>query len=239
MLRWIETSVFLPLMRVHGYMSNTEPWNYGSEAQSIIAGCLQERYRLLPYIYSMAAAISFDGSTLMRPLVFDFADDTEALGQKYEYMFGPALLVSPVTEQGVTSWKTYLPKTQGGWYDYYTGQHYDGGQTVTTTVIKTRIPVFARAGSIIPVKDDEVLLYPGADGTFMLYEDDGSTRAYEQSLYSRITFQWDDTRHRLTISKRMGKYQGMAAHRTFRIKVAGGGQTTINYQGKKTTLDIQ
>ena len=239
MLRWIETSVYLPLMRVHGYMSNTEPWNYGPEAQAIIAGCLRERYRLLPYIYSMAAAISFDGSTLMRPLVFDFADDAKALDQKYEYMFGPALLVNPVTEPDVTSWKTYLPKTQGGWYDYYTGQHYDGGQSVTTTVTKARIPVFVRAGSIIPVKDDEVLVYPGADGTFTLYEDDGTTRAYEQGLYSRITFQWDDARHRLTISKRMGKYQGMTTRRAFRIKVAGGGQTTINYQGKKTTLDIK
>ena len=239
MLRWIETSVFLPLMRVHGYMSNTEPWNYGPEAQAVIAGCLSERYRLLPYIYSMAAAISFDGSTLMRPLVFDFADDAQALDQKYEYMFGSALLVSPVTEPDVTSWTTYLPKTQGGWYDYYTGQHFDGGQSVTTTVTKAHIPVFVRAGSIIPAKDDEVLLYPGADGTFTLYEDDGTTRAYEQNQYSRITFQWDDARHRLTISKRIGKYQGMTAHRAFRIKVAGGGQATINYQGKKTTLDIQ
>ena len=239
MLRWIETSVFLPLMRVHGYMSNTEPWNYGPEAQAIIADCLRERYRLLPYIYSMAAAISFNGSTLMRPLVFDFADDAQALDQKYEYMFGPALLVSPVTEPDITSWTTYLPKTQGGWYDYYTGQHYDGGQSVTTTVSKAHIPVFVRAGSIIPAKDDEVLLYPGADGTFTLYEDDGTTRAYEQNQYSRITFQWDEVRHRLTISKRIGKYQGMTTHRAFRIKVAGGGQATINYQGKKTTLDIQ
>ena len=154
-------------------------------------------------------------------------------------MFGPALLVSPVTEPDVTSWTTYLPKTQGGWFDYYTGQHFDGGQTVTTTVSKAHIPVFVRAGSIIPVKDDEVLLYPGADGTFTLYEDDGTTRAYEQNQYSRITFQWDEVRHRLTISKRMGKYQGMTTHRTFRIKVAGGGQTTINYQGKKITLGIQ
>ena len=106
MLRWIETSVYLPLMRVHGYMSNTEPGNYGAEAQAIIADCLRERYRLLPYIYSMAAAISFDGSTLMRPLVFDFANDAEALDQKHEYMFGPALLVSPVTEPDVKTWKT-------------------------------------------------------------------------------------------------------------------------------------
>lgn len=146
MLRWIETAVYLPLMRVHGYMSNTEPWNYGPEAQAIIADCLRERYRLLPYIERCAKVVSEQGSTLMRPLVFDFADDPEALQQKYEYMFGPALLISPVTEPGVTAWRTYLPKNKGGWTDYRTGQHYDGGQYVTTAVTKAFIPVFRRAG---------------------------------------------------------------------------------------------
>ena len=149
MLRWIETSVYLPLMRVHGYMSNTEPWNYGPEAQAIIADCLKERYRLKPYIDSCAVAIAEQGGTLMRPLVFDFADDPEALKQKYEYMFGPALLISPVTEPGVTSWKTYLPKNEEGWTDYHTGQHYAGGQYVTTTVTKAYIPVFFRGSQHI------------------------------------------------------------------------------------------
>ena len=149
MLRWIETSVFLPLMRVHGYMSNTEPWNYGKEAQDIIAQCLKERYRLMPYIKRCAKAVSEEGSTLMRPLVFDFSNDAEALKQKYEYMFGPALLISPVTEPGVTSWQTYLPQNEGGWTDYRTGKHYDGGQYVTTSVTKAFIPVFIRAGYTI------------------------------------------------------------------------------------------
>jgi alpha-D-xyloside xylohydrolase len=144
MLRWIETSVYLPLMRVHGYMSNTEPWNYGPEAQEIIANCLRERQRLQPYIRECARRISEEGYTLMRPLVFDFADDPEALRQKYEYMFGPDLLVSPVTEPGVTTWRTYLPKNKGGWTDYHTGKHYDGGQYVTTAVTKAFIPVFLR-----------------------------------------------------------------------------------------------
>ena len=151
MLRWIETAVYLPLMRVHGYMSNTEPWNYGPEAQAIIADCLKERYRLLPYIDSCAVAVAEQGGTLMRPLVFDFANDTEALKQPYEYMFGPALLISPVTEPGVSEWRTYLPKHEGGWYDHYTGQHYDGGQYVTTAVTKARIPVFRRAGYSVDV----------------------------------------------------------------------------------------
>ena len=144
MLRWIEISVYLPLMRVHGYMSNTEPWNYGPEAQQVIAECLQERYKLKPYIEECAERIAKEGYTLMRPLVFDFADDAVALQQPYEYMFGPKLLISPVTEPGVTEWKCYLPKNKGGWDDYRTGKHYAGGQTVTTAVDKAHIPVFVR-----------------------------------------------------------------------------------------------
>ena len=146
MLRWIEISVYLPLMRVHGYMSNTEPWNYGSEAQGIIAECLRERYRLMPYISKCAERVAKEGYTLMRPLVFDFADDPEALAQRHEYMFGPSLLISPVTEPSVTQWRTYLPHNEGGWYDYRTGEHYDGGQSITTLVDKAHIPVFVRAG---------------------------------------------------------------------------------------------
>ena len=147
MLRWIETSVYLPLMRVHGYMSNTEPWNYGPEAKTVIAECLKERYKLLPYIERCAERVAKEGYTLMRPLVFDFADDPVALQQQYEYMFGPSLLISPVTEPGVTEWKTYLPKSREGWRDYRTGQHYAGGQTVTTRVDKAHIPVFVRVGT--------------------------------------------------------------------------------------------
>ena len=144
MLRWIETSVYLPLMRVHGFMSDTEPWNYGPEAQQIITDCIREREQLRPYIDSCAVAVAEQGYTLMRPLVFDFADDPEAMKQKYEYMFGPRLLISPVTEPGVTQWRTYLPKSQGGWTDQHTGLHYEGGQYVTTPVTKARIPVFVR-----------------------------------------------------------------------------------------------
>ena len=144
MLRWIQTSVYLPLMRVHGYMSNTEPWNYGKEAQQLFKLSLEEREHLLPYIKKCAKRVSSEGYTLMRPLVFDFADDPQALQQKYEYMFGPALLVSPITEPGVTEWKTYLPKSEGGWEEVHTAERFEGGQTVTTKVHKEFIPVFVR-----------------------------------------------------------------------------------------------
>jgi len=199
MLRWIETSVFLPLMRVHGYMSDTEPWRYGQWAQRVIASCLKERYRLLPYIYSEAAAVTFEGSTLMRPLVFDFPDDEEALRQSVQYMFGRSLLVCPVVEPDVTSWRVYLPRHAAGWYDYYTRQHYAGGQYVTVSVDATRIPVFVRAGSIIPVSDAATpLVFPGADAVCTVYDDDGCSRAYERGEYRRTVWLWDDSHKQLT-----------------------------------------
>ena len=147
MLRWIQTSVYLPLMRVHGYMSNTEPWNYGEEAKRLFKLSLQERELLRPYIERCAERVAKEGYTLMRPLVFDFPDDPEALKQKYEYMFGPSLLVSPITEPGVTEWKTYLPKSEGGWMEVHTAERFKGGQTVTTKVFKEFIPVFVREGT--------------------------------------------------------------------------------------------
>ena len=246
MLRWIETSVYLPLMRVHGYMSNTEPWNYGKEAQDIIKDCLMERYRLQSYIYTEAVAVSLEGSTLMRPLIFDFANDEKALQQKYEYMFGKSLLISPVTESGVKEWKTYLPKNKTGWYDYRTKQYYDGGQTVTTSVDKANIPVFARGGSILPLAVNpasmtihqpmEIRVYPGADAVYTLYEDDGYTNDYEQGTCSRINFRWDDTQQQLTIDKREGQFRTMPEERQFVVSLPNGKTMTVNYTGKQVII---
>ena len=247
MLRWIETSVYLPLMRVHGYMSNTEPWNYGDEAQGIISRCLNERYRLLPYIYSNAAAVS-SGSTLMRPLVFDFTSDNEALNQKHEYMFGKSLLICPVTAPDVTMWRAYLPLNKGGWYDYRSGRHYEGGQHVDVPTDLATIPVFARGGSILPLGQTalststqhvdtlEIKVYPGADATFTLYEDEGTTTDYERGQYSRIRFDWNDKSHTLTIQKREGEFAGMPRHRHFLVSVADGPQKTVSYKGRRVTI---
>ena len=249
MLRWIETSVYLPLMRVHGYMSDTEPWKYGTEAQTVITQCIKERYRLLPYIYSMAAKVSFDGYTLMRPLLFDFTNDHQALAQKQEFMFGSSLLVSPVTEPACTTWQTYLPQFAAGWYDYHSDRHYNGGQTVTTAIDRGRIPVFVKAGSILPLGQDrmstatgddatlDIHVYPGADASFTLYEDDGVSNDYEQGKCSRIAFQWDDARHQLVIDKRQGSFPGMASSRTFRIHCQGQ-QKTITYKGKRVIVKL-
>ena len=251
MLRWIETSVYLPLMRVHGYMSDTEPWRYGKEAQQVIAQCLKERYRLLPYIYSYAAAISTEGSTLMRPLVFDFADDAEALQQEHEYMFGRSLLVNPVTEPNVTEWTTYLPRHAGGWYDRLTGRHYEGGQQVTTAVDRSRIPVFVCAGSIVPTGPDvqstaddfhsmiTLNVYPGQDASFTLYDDDGESNGYLQEQCSRMQINWDNTRQTLTLNKRKGSYKGMPRQQTFVVRLHDGTMRQVVYKGKRTVVSMR
>ena len=240
MIRWIQASVFLPIMRVHGYMSNTEPWQYGSEAQRIITDQINLRYRLLPYIYSEAAKVTYDGSTLMRPFVFDFPDDTAALEQDNEFMFGQSLLVCPVTEGGVSEWKVYLPENEGGWYDFRTGGKYGCGW-INVPVSIEHIPVFAKAGSIIPTgavrqhaadrSDEPVVLniYPGADTGFDLYEDDGRDRC------SIIPMKWDDSARTLTIAKRQGEFEGLEKVRTFKATVAGM-ERTIRYDGRKVTV---
>ncbi len=250
MLRWIQTSVYLPLMRVHGFVSDTEPWNYGTATQAIISDCLNERYRLLPYIYSNAASVSEDGSTLMRPLIFDFPNDKMALEQNYQYMFGKSLLISPVTAPDITEWDTYLPANVAGWYDFRTKRHYDGGKTATTSVDNSFIPVFVRGGSILPYASTsqstsesndtpiEIQIYPGANATFTLYEDDGTSLAYLNGEKSKINFNWNDTARTLTIDERTGAYDGMPAEREFIIRLPDGEEKRIAYNGNKTVVAL-
>ena len=247
MIRWIQVGTFLPLMRVHGYMSNTEPWEYGPEAQRLIKNQIDLRYKLFPYIYSEAAKVTYEGSTLMRPLVFDFADDAEALKQDNEYMFGQSMLVCPVTEGGVSQWPVYLPENEGGWYDFRDGTAYEGGRYVDVPVDIESIPVFVKGGSILPTgparqsvaeKSDEPLVlnvYPGADASFCLYEDEGDNMNYESGCRSTIGMSWDDSARKLTIGKRSGTFEGMQEVRTFKIAVAGM-EKTIRYDGRKVVV---
>ena len=243
MIRWIQVGTFLPMMRVHGYMSNTEPWQYGPEAQRIITEQIRLRYRLLPYIYSEASRVTTEGYTLMRPLIFDFPDDKDALKQDNEYMFGQSLLVCPVTEKGVSQWRVYLPENERGWYDFRTGKKYGNGWSEVPVTIED-IPVFAKAGSILPLgpvkqhaaeKSDEPLtinVYPGADACFNLFEDDGLS---VDGSSSTIPFTWDDSSRTLTIGKRQGSFEGMEETRTFNIAVAGT-EKSIRYDGRKVIV---
>ena len=247
MLRWIQASVFLPMMRVHGYMSDTEPWRYGEHALEVVTDNIRLRYRLLPYIYSEASRVSFESRTMMRPLVFDFPADTDALSQKTEYMFGDAFLVCPVTEAGVTQAECYLPEWEAGWYELHGGRHHDGGRSVSVAVDDSFIPVFVRAGSIVPTGRDiqhsgedtggylKVLVYPGADASFTLYEDDGTSMDYLDGEQLRIPLEWDDDSRTLTIGRSEGGYDGMPAVRQIDVCVDGDTRS-VTYSGRKIRL---
>ena len=244
LIRWVQAGTFLPLMRVHGYMSNTEPWNYGPEAQRIITDYIRLRYTLMPYIYSEAAQVTMGGSTIMRPFVFDFPGDQEALKQDGSYMFGKSLLLSPVMDGGVSQWKVYLPENEAGWYDWWTGRKVDGGQYVNAEVDIETIPVYVKGGSIVPTGPDRqhvaekvdgpvvFNVYPGADASFTLYEDEGTNYNYEDGAYSTIVVSWNDAGRCLTIGRRSGAFEGMEKERTFSVNLMGETKT-VTYNGKE------
>ncbi|KAA6329046.1 Alpha-xylosidase BoGH31A [termite gut metagenome] len=254
-LRWFQAGTFIPLLRVHGYQSDTEFWNYGEEVERIALKYLNFRYRMLPYTYSQMAAITFNGSTLMRPLVMDFPFDTKALEQKHEFMFGPSFLVAPVLDEGKSQWAVYLPENPAGWIDFWSGNHFDGSQTVNVGVDWETIPLFVKAGSILPLgpeqqytseKPDapwEIRIYPGADAKYTIYEDEGNNYNYETGAYSVYDLIWDDAAQTLTIGDKKGKFEGMNRTRELNIvKVApktGNGigivapQKVVSYAGKQ------
>jgi alpha-D-xyloside xylohydrolase len=228
-VRWFEFGTFCPIFRVHGTRktNQNELWSYGSDAQRILTSLDRLRYRLMPYIYSIAWMTTQDAYTPMRALAMDFRDDTRALNTPDQFMFGPALMVSPVTEPSTDSRRVYLPHAR--WYDFWTGRAVDGGRAIAVAAPLDRIPLFVRAGSIVPMGPDvqfaaekapdpiELRVYRGADGHFTIYEDDGTTYDYENGAYATIPIAWDEARKMLTIGKRQGAFPGMLSQRTFRV----------------------
>jgi alpha-D-xyloside xylohydrolase len=233
--RWFQWGTFNPIFRIHGYQSETEPWKFGQQVEDNMRKMLNLRYRLLPYIYSEAWQITHNGSTLMRPLTMDFNSDTAALKQAYEYMFGKAFLVAPVTEPGVKEWKIYLPKSSS-WYDFWTADKLTGGQTITRETPLDIIPLFIKAGSILPLGPEqqyatekkwdnlEIRVYEGDNGEFTLYEDENDNYSYEKGLFSTIGFKWNNTTHTLTIGKQLGVFPGMLKERVFHIVLVTPGK---------------
>lgn len=233
--RWFQWGCFNSIFRIHGYQTETEPWKYGNAVESRMRTMLQLRYRLMPYIYSAAWQIHHKGYTMMRPLVMDFAPDEKAVAQPYQFMFGNAFLVAPITAPGVTNWNVYLPKGQP-WYNFWTGRRYEGGQTVNTDAPADKIPLYIKAGSIIPMGKPlqytqpnatdtvELRVYTGADGSFELYSDAGDGYAYEKGAYTTIPFRWDNKQQTLTIGKRQGSYTGMLQKQVFNIVWVDGKQ---------------
>ena len=230
-VRWFEFGTFCPIFRVHGTRTTNqnELWSYGPEAQNILTRYDRLRYRLLPYIYSVAWKITSESYTPMRPLVMDFRNDPRVRNVGDQFLYGPAILVNPVTEPGATMRHLYLPKTK--WYDFWTGEALEGGRAVDAQAPLDRVPLFVRAGSILPMGPDEefsnekpadpleLRIYRGADGDFALYEDENDTYNYENGAYAVIPLHWDDAKQTLTISDRKGKFPGMLLQRTFRIVV--------------------
>jgi alpha-D-xyloside xylohydrolase len=206
-VRWFEWGVFQPVMRAHGERDHNEVWSYGKQAEPILAKYLKLRYQLLPYTYSAAYRSYQTGAPYMRALFMDFPDDPNVANIPDEYMYGPAFLVAPVTEQGATRRTVYLP-AGCDWYNYWTNQRLHGGQTIEVDAPIDTLPLFVKAGSIVPVGTDEggarqtqkiasVKVYPGADGRFTLFRDDGTSYSYEQGKYSVTRLIWNDAAHRL------------------------------------------
>lgn len=250
-LRWLQTSVYLPLMRVHGYMSNTEFWNYGEDVMRISRKALSLRYSLLPYIYSCAADITFRGGTIMRPLVMDFVTDETALSLKYQYMFGRSLLVAPVLEPAMSKMSVYLPETEGGWYDFRDNSYASNNGWYETGVSIENIPAFVCAGSIIPLSPEltttsllsgtelEIRIFNGADGEFSLYEDDGNNYDYESGLFSEIKMKWNNKKRAFTIFDKRGKFGERREGRKIKVILVsknGISEREILYDGYKTVV---
>jgi alpha-D-xyloside xylohydrolase len=194
--------VFEPTMRTHGTRTYNEVWSYGPQAEPILEKYLKLRYALMPYIYSLGWDVHQTGAPLMRALWMDFPNDTHVFNMTDEYLFGPSLLVAPVLEQGATTREVYLPAGTD-WYNYWTNERVHGGQTITVQAPIDTIPLFVRAGSILPVgapvestHDHQQLakikVYSGADSNFTLYNDDGTTYAYEKGERQITTLTWDD-----------------------------------------------
>ena len=205
--RWFEYGAFLPIFRTHGSRRYNEVWTYGKQAEPILSKYLKLRYQLLPYIYSLGYSVNQTGAPYMRALFMDFPNDPQVADLRDEYMFGPAFLVAPVTEQGATSRMVYLPAGVD-WYNYWTNERVRGGQTIRVDAPIDTLPLFVRAGSILPLgepiestqqvqKVAKVRVYAGASGDFTLYQDDGRTYAYEKGDSSITRLHWDEVAHKL------------------------------------------
>ena len=229
--RWNQFGCFVPLYRAHGQWPLREVWNIAPAnhpAYKTIVAYDKLRYRLMPYLYSMAGMVHFKDYTMMRGLVMDFNGDDNVYDIKDQWTFGPALMACPVGEYQKYSRNVYLPK-QKGWYDFYTGKHYAGGQTIVADAPFEKIPVFVPEGSILPVGPEmewsdqkkaeliDLYVYAGKDGSYTLYEDEGTNYNYEKGKYAMIDFKYNDAQKTLTIGARKGSFDGMLQKRRFNV----------------------
>ena len=284
-VRWMQYGLFCPVFRSHGADAPREIWQFGKKGEPVydaIEKMIRLRYRLIPYLYSIANQVTTNNESYMRPLFSDFAADKKVWNMTDEFMFGRSILAAPIAEaqytqekiikeDAMTGWERkeltmdngqltvdwratktatkYLPKG-ANWYDFWTGKQYKGGQNVTLTTRFDQVPMFVRAGSILPLGPEmqyvgekswdnlEIRLYPGADGEFSLYEDEGDNYNYEQGYYSNIIFTWTDRTRTLHISARQGGYKGMILERKFTLVLPDGTSRTIDYNGNQVTVKL-
>ena len=269
-VRWMQYGLFCPVFRSHGADAPREIWHFGKQGEPVydaIEATIRLRYRLLPYLYSTAWQVTTGNESYLRPLFSDFAQDRNVWDMTDEFMFGRSILAAPVldpqyTEEKVvrgevnavdwTATKTaqkYLPKGVA-WYDFWTGKRYTGGQTLNVKTSLNRVPMFVRAGSIVPMgpvmqyvgektwDNLELRIYPGADVTFTLYEDEGDNYNYEKGAYTTILIRWSERAKTLTISERKGSYPGMLQKRQFTVVTPDGSCQDVEYTGQELKIKL-
>lgn len=260
--RWMQFGAFSPMMRSHGLGLPREIWNFGSRGDSAFDAqekIINLRYRMLPYIYSTSWDVAANDGLFIRPLLMDFTSDKNVYDKGGEYMFGKNLLISPVTEPGANKWDVYLPE-ESFWWNFWDNKMYAGGQNVSCDAPLDIIPIFVKSGSILPFgpcvqyssekpwDNLEIRVYPGADGSFTLYEDELDNYNYEKGLYSTIRFDWNDKDRILTINDREGKFPGILKSRKFSVELvtndskpgdeASTSTKNIKYNGKRTIVKL-
>ena len=284
-VRWMQYGLFCPVFRSHGADAPREIWQFGKKGEPVydaIEKQIRLRYRLIPYLYSIAWQVTSNNDSYMRPLFSDFAADKKVWNMTDEFMFGRSILAAPIvnpqyTEEKIirtnamTGWDRqnasdgssagaidftvpksatkYLPKGTD-WYDFWTNKRMKGGQNVTLETTLDRVPMFVRAGSILPLGPEmqyvgekawdnlELRIYPGANASFTLYEDEGDNYNYEKGQYTTIPMTWNNATSTLTIDARQGQYKGMLQSRRFTLVMPDGTTKTIDYNGTKTAVKL-
>jgi alpha-D-xyloside xylohydrolase len=261
--RWTQFGAFAPLFRTHGQYPFREVYNIAPESHPAYKSIVyydKLRYRLLPYIYSMTGWVYLDDYTIMRPMVMDFGYDVKVNNIGDQYMFGPSLLVCPVYEYKARERDVYFPKNTG-WYDFYNGAYIEGGQSKKTDAPYERMPLFVKAGSIIPAGEEiqytsekpdapvTFYIYAGKNASFTLYEDEGTNYNYEKGKYSTISIQYNDRTKEVSLGERQGSFDGMAVQRKFHVVLIDKDKAkgfdshpvpyaTVVYNGNKQTIRL-
>ena len=261
--RWNQFGCFIPLYRAHGQWPLREVWNIAPDnhpAYKTIVWYDKLRYHLMPYLYSMAGWVHFNDYTMMRGLAMDFNGDANVYDIPDQWMFGPAFMACPVSQYKARNRSVYFPQ-QCGWYNLYTGDFVEGGQTLVVDAPYERMPVFVREGSIVPFgpemewcdeKPAELInlyVYQGADASFQLYEDEGTNYNYEKGKYATIDIKYDEATKTLTFGKRVGSFKGMLKNRRFNVVVVSRDKAQplnlinpegrmIDYSGKEIKISL-